>query len=96
MYQRQKNEKTEDIQRILEDFKGVRNIPGIKSAKKKVLTKIKNEKGKSSRLEKGLPMSLENSTNKFATTMKKENLNLKSRRMKMRAASMCMTTTPMR
>ena len=30
------------IQRILEDFKGVRNIPGIKSAKKKVLnTKIK-------------------------------------------------------
>ena len=31
---------------MLEDFKGVRNIPGIKSAKKKVLiTKIKNEKG---------------------------------------------------
>ena len=31
-----------DIQRILEDFKGVRNIPGIKSAKKRVLiTKIK-------------------------------------------------------
>ena len=35
-----------DIQRILEDFKGIRNIPGIKSAKKRVLiTKIKNEKG---------------------------------------------------
>ena len=35
----------QDSQRILEDFKGVRNIPGIKSAKKKVLvTKIKNEK----------------------------------------------------
>ena len=34
-----------DIQRILEDFKGVRNIPGINSAKKRVLiTKIKNEK----------------------------------------------------
>ena len=32
----------QDIQRILEDFKGVRNIPGIKSAKKRVLiTKIK-------------------------------------------------------
>ena len=31
-----------DIQRILEEFKGVRNIPGIKSAKKRVLiTKIK-------------------------------------------------------
>ena len=36
----------QDIQRILEDFKGVKNIPGIKSAKKRVLiTKIKNEKG---------------------------------------------------
>ena len=34
------------IQRILEDFKGVSIIPGIKSAKKKVLiTKIKNERG---------------------------------------------------
>ena len=34
----------QDIQRILEDFEGVRNIQGIKSAKKKVLiTKIKNE-----------------------------------------------------
>ena len=44
MYQRKKQQ---DIQRILEDFKGVRNIPGIKSAKKRVLiTKIKNhEKG---------------------------------------------------
>ena len=36
----------QDIQRILEDFKGVRNIPGIKSAKKKVIiTKMENEKG---------------------------------------------------
>ena len=36
----------QDIQRILEDFKGVSNIPGIKSAKKKVLiTKTKNERG---------------------------------------------------
>ena len=35
----------QDIQRILEDFQGVRNIAGIKSAKKKVLiTKIKNDK----------------------------------------------------
>ena len=34
------------IQRILEDFKGIGNIPGIKSAKKKVLiTKIKSERG---------------------------------------------------
>ena len=36
----------QDIQRILEDFEGVKNIPGIKSAKKRVLiTKEKNEKG---------------------------------------------------
>ena len=35
----------QDIQRTLEDFKGVSNIPGIKSAEKKVLTtKIKNER----------------------------------------------------
>ena len=33
------------IQKTLEDFKGVSNIPGIKSAKKKVLfTKIKSER----------------------------------------------------
>ena len=36
----------QEIQKILEDFKGVSNIPGITFAKKKVLiTKIKNERG---------------------------------------------------
>ena len=36
----------QEIQKLLKDFKGVSNIPGIKSAKKKVLiTKIKNERG---------------------------------------------------
>ena len=45
----------QDIQRILEDFKGVRNIPGIKSAKKRVLiTKIKNEKGECVTSRKGI------------------------------------------
>ena len=45
----------QDIQRILEDFKGVRNIPGIKSAKKKVLiTEIKNDKGESITSRKGI------------------------------------------
>ena len=35
----------QDIHRILEDFKGVKNIQGIKSAKKReLITKIKNEK----------------------------------------------------
>ena len=43
------------IQRILEDFKGVSNIPGIKSAKKKVLiTKIKNERGEIITSRKGI------------------------------------------
>ena len=43
------------IQRILEDFKGVSNIPGIISAKKKVLiTKIKNERGEIITLRKGI------------------------------------------
>ena len=45
----------QDIQRILEDFKGVRNITGIKSAKKKVLiTKIKNDKGECITSRKGI------------------------------------------
>ena len=36
----------EEIQRILEDFKGIKNIPGINYAKRRVLiAKIKNEKG---------------------------------------------------
>ena len=73
----------QDIQRILEDFKGVRNIPGIKSAKKKVLiTKIKNEKEEVITSRKGLPMSLENSTKNYTTTMSKTNMNKKSEKMR--------------
>ena len=45
----------QDTQRILEDFKGVKNIPGIKSAKKRVfITKIKNEKGEIITSRKGI------------------------------------------
>ena len=45
----------QDIQKILEDFKGARNIPGIRSAKKKVfITKMKNEKGESTTSRKGI------------------------------------------
>ena len=45
----------QDIERILEEFKGVRNIPGIKTAKKRVLiTKIKNEKGECITPRKGV------------------------------------------
>ena len=45
----------EEIQRILEDFKRIKNISGIKSAKRKVLiTKIKNEKGEVITSRKGI------------------------------------------
>ena len=43
-----------DIQRILEDFKGIRNFPGIKSAKNRILiTKIKNDQGECITSRKG-------------------------------------------
>ena len=45
----------QDIQRILEEFKGVPNIPRIKTAKKRVLiTKIKNDKGECITPRKGI------------------------------------------
>ena len=45
----------QDIQRILEEFKGVKNIPGIKPAKKRVLiTKIKKEKDETITSRKGI------------------------------------------
>ena len=44
-----------DIERILEEFKGVRNITRIKTAKKRVLiTKIQNEKGECITSRKGI------------------------------------------
>ena len=55
MYQRQKMKRQMDIQRILEDFKGIRNVPGIKSAKKRVLiTKFKNDTGECITFRKGI------------------------------------------
>ena len=45
----------QDIERLLKEFKGVRNIPRIKTAKKRVLiTKIKNEKGECITSRKGI------------------------------------------
>ena len=45
----------QDIERILEEFKGFRNIPRIKTGKKRVLiTKIKNEKGECITSRKGI------------------------------------------
>ena len=56
MYQRKKRVKRHhDIGRILEEFKGVRNIPRIKSEKKRVLiTKIKNKEGEYITSRKGI------------------------------------------
>ena len=44
----------QDIQRIFEDFNGVRNIQGIKTAKKKVLITKKNDKGECITSRKGI------------------------------------------
>ena len=53
------------IQRILVDFKGVSNIPGVKFAMKTVpLQRLRMNEEKSLHHVKGLPMSLVNSTNK--------------------------------
>ena len=65
-----------DIQRTLEDFKGIRNIPVIKSAKNRVLiTKIKMRKENASHPEKELQMSLDNSSKNFTKTMIMTNLD---------------------
>ena len=91
--------KQQDNQIILEDFKGAKNIPGIKSAKKRVLvTKIKNEKGEIITSPKGIANVFGEicKKKKKTTTMHKKKLNKKSVKKKMRAASLRMTTTPMR
>ena len=62
-----------DIERILEEFKGVRSIPRIKTAKKRVLiTKIKKKKVNVSHLEKESPIPLENSTRDSMKTGKRQ------------------------
>ena len=97
MYQGQKMRRQQNIQRILEDFEGVKNIPGIKSAKKRAfITKIKNEKGETITSRKGIADVFVEFNKNYTTTMNKKNLNKKSERMKMRAAPMWIATTPMR
>ena len=83
------------IQRILEEFKGVSNIPGIKSAKKRVLiTKIKNEKGENITLHKGIANVFGEFYKNYMTTMSITNMNEKSEKMEMKATLMCTSTTP--
>ena len=53
--EKKRMKRQQDIERILEEFRGVRNIPRIKTAKKRVLiTKIKNEKGECITSQKGI------------------------------------------
>ena len=61
-----------DIERILEEFKGVRTIPRIKTAKKRVLiTKSRTQKVNASLLAKESPIPLESSTRDFTKTVEK-------------------------
>ena len=67
-----------DIERILEEFKGVRNIPRIKTARKRVLTtKIKNKKGECITSRKESPIPLESSTRDCTKTVEKTTLSKK-------------------
>ena len=67
------------IQIILEDFKGVSNIPGIKSAKKKVLiTEIKNERGEIITSREGIANVFGEFTKSYTTTMSKMNMEMKA------------------
>ena len=88
MYQRQKIEKTtRHPKKILENFKGVSSIPGIKSAKKKVLiTKVKNEQGEVITSRKGIANIFGEFCKNYTTTMSKTNLNEKSEKIERKAA----------
>ena len=72
MYQRkQKDEKSRKIQKILEKVKGTRNIPSIKSVKKRIfIQKSKTKKVKLSKRDRESQMFLRNSM-KICTKAKK-------------------------
>ena len=77
--EKKRMKRQQDIQRILEEFKGVRNIPRIKSAKKKVFTtKKRTTEENASHLEKELPTSLVNFDKRLYEDNEKEmTLNMK-------------------
>ena len=76
--EKKRMKRQQDIERILEEFKGVRNIPRIKTAKKRVLiTKKRTKKVNASPLEKESPIPLENSTKDSMKTVKKTTPNMK-------------------
>ena len=77
----------QDIQRMLEDFKGVENIPGVKSAKRRVLiTETKSKKGHVITSRNGIANVFGEFFQKFTITMNNEEMNKTSVRLKMRAA----------
>ena len=80
--EKKKSEKdSKTSKKILEDFEGVKNIPGIKYAKKRVLiTKIKYEKGETITSRKGIANVFVEFYKKFYDD--KKNLNKKSERTK--------------
>ena len=87
----------EDIQRTLEDLKGIKKIPGIKSAKRRALiTKLKNEKGEVITSRRGIANVFGEFYKNYTTTKNTKKLNKKTKRMKMKAASMCKTKTRVR
>ena len=92
-----RSKRQEEIQRILEDFKGLRNIPRINLQIKRVLiTRIKNEKVEVATSRKGIANLVSEFTEFFSTTKNTKKLNKKMKRIKMKAASMCTAETPMR
>ena len=82
---------------ILEDFKGVSNIPGIKSAKKKVLiTKIKNERGEIITSRKGIAHVFGEFYKIIRRQWARRIWTRNQRKWEMKAALICTSTTPMK
>ena len=76
--EKKRMKRQQDIERILEEFKGVRNFPRIKTAKKRVLiTKIKNEKGECITSRKGIADTFGEFNKKSTKTVKKTTPKMK-------------------
>ena len=87
----------EEIQRVLEDFKGIKNIPGIKSVTKKSAHHQDKEWEKRMHyVTEGNCQCLWGLLQKITTTKNTKKLNKKTKRMKLNAASMYKTKTRVR
>ena len=94
---KQRAERREEIQRILEDFKGIKKIPGIKSAKKKSAHHQDKEwERRSHYVTEGNCQCLWWILKNCTTTKNTKKLNKKTKRVKMKAAPMCKTKTQVR